>query len=286
MVRASVAAGVVVALAAASPALAQGRGQGHKPSTPPSRNSLAPPPIATANAGVTPFAWLEDATVLEPGAVSAAVSATRWQGSDASEVDVPVVDVAIGLSERVHLNATVPRVVGGIDTGGPVGGVGTSFFSVKVALLDDRRRGLKLSASPTLEVLGEGVLQSIEPGISRVQVGLPVSVELDRGPLRLFGGGGYFSRGIWFGGGGAGVRATRRVFVSGSFSRSWRRADAIDAALSGRDRSDVSGGVGYALTPRLSLFGSVGHTIATLDENGAGATLGGGISFFLPPGLK
>jgi len=290
MRRASIAAGVFIALAAVSPALAQGNGNGnghgHQPSTPPSRNSLAPPAIATSSAGVTPFAWLEDATVLEPGAVSVAVSAMRWQGADASEVDAPVVDVAMGLTERVHLTATIPRVVDSAETGGPVGGVGTSFFSAKVALLDDRRRGVKLSASATVEVLGEGVLQSLQAGANRVQVGFPVSAEVDRGALRLFGGGGYFSRGIWFGGGGIGVRAGRRAFVSGSFSRSWRRAEAIDVPLSDRDRNEVSSGVSYALTPQISVFGSVGHSIATLDQNGAGATLGAGIAFFLAPARK
>jgi hypothetical protein len=288
MPRASVAAGVLAALAAASPALAQGNGNGHghRPSTPPSRNSLAPPAIATSNAGVTPFAWLEDASVLEPGAVSLAVSVMRWQGADTSEVDVPVVDVAMGLTERVHLTASVPRVVDSADTGGPVGGVGTSFFSAKVALVDDRRRGVKLSASATLEVLGEGVLQSLDAGANRVQIGFPVSAEIDRGALRLFAGGGYFSRGIWFGGGGIGLRASARAVVSGSFSRSWRRADAIDVPLSDRDRNEVSGGVSYALSPQVSVFGSVGHTIATLDQNGAGATAGAGIAFFLAPPRK
>jgi hypothetical protein len=286
MPRASVAAGVLVALAAASPALAQGNGHGHGPSTPPSRNSLAPPAIATSNAGVTPFAWLDDASVLEPGAVSLAVSVMRWQGADTSEVDVPVVDIAMGLTERVHLTASVPRVVDSADTGGPVGGVGTSFFSAKVALLDDRRRGVKLSASATLEVLGEGVLQALDAGANRVQIGFPVSAEIDRGTLRLFAGGGYFSRGIWFGGGGIGLRAGTRAFVSGSFSRSWRGADAIDVPLSDRDRNEVSGGVSYALSPQVSVFGSAGHTIATLDQNGAGATVGAGVAFFVAPRRK
>jgi len=281
-----IAASVALTLAAASPALAQGNGRGHGPGRPPSSNSLAPPAIATSNAGVTPFAWLDDATVLEPGAVSAAISVMRWSGSSASEVDVPVVDLAIGLTDRVHLTASVPHVVDGVDTGGPVGGIGTSFFSAKVALVDDRQRGIKLSAAATLELLGEGVLQSLDAGARRVQVGFPVSAELDRGPLRLFAGGGYFTRGIWFGGGGLGVRASRRTVVSASFSRSWRRADTIDVPLSDRDRNEISGGVSYALTPQVSVFGSVGHTIATLDDNGAGATVGAGIAVFLPPARR
>ena len=289
MNRRMIAAGVAMTLAAALPALAQGNGNGngnghgHGPSRPPSSNSLAPPAIATSNAGVTPFAWLDDATVLEPGAVSAAISVMRWSGSTASEVDMPVVDVAFGLTDRVHLTASVPRVVDGVDSGGPVGGVGTSFFGIKIALVDDRRRGVKVSGGMTLEVLGEGVLQALDAGASRVQAGVPVSAELDRGPLRLFAGGGYFTRGIWFGGGGFGVRTGRRTAVSASFSRSWRRADTLDVPLSDRDRNEVSGGVSYALSPQVSVFASIGHTIATLDENGAGATVGAGIACFLPP---
>jgi hypothetical protein len=286
-IRAAMAAGIAVMLAAPCPAAAQGRGQPErKPGTPPSRNSLPSPTIAGATGGVTPFAWLDDATVLEPGDVSLTLSAMRWQGSDASEVDLPIVETAIGLTDRVHFSASVPRVVGSADAAGAAGGMGTSFFGLKVGLIDDRRRGVKLSVSPTLEVLGEGVLQSIEPGGGRVQVGLPVSAEVDRGRLRLFGGGGYFSRGVWFGGGGIGMRAAGRLFVSGSFSRSWRRADVADAPLSDRDRNELSAGASCALTPRVSLFGALGHTIATADENGAGATIAGGVSFFFRPGPK
>jgi hypothetical protein len=134
-------------------------------------------------------------------------------------------------------------------------------------------------------MLGSGVLQSLEPGARRVQFGLPVSAELDRGALRLFAGGGYFSGGVWFSGVGGGIRVTPKVFLSGSFSRAWRRADVPDVP-SDRDRNEISGSAAYAVTPRISVFGSLGRTIATLDENGAGTTLGCGVSWFFKPAIK
>ena len=285
MHRAAVAASVIVALAVACPAYAQGNSQAHKKNPRPSRDPLPSAAVGIATGGVSPFAWLDDASLLEPGSISVAVSTVRWQGSDTVEVVVPVVDVAIGLAERVHLTASVPRVpgsAGGVEAGGEIG---TSFFGVKIGMFDDPKRGVKLSVSPTLEMLGSGVLQSIEPGASRLQFGLPVSAELDRGALRLFAGGGYFSGGVWFSGLGAGIRVNPKVFFSGSVSRAWRRAG-LPEVPSDRDRNEVSGSAAYAVTPHVSVFGSLGRTIATLDENGAGTTLGCGLSLFFRPAIK
>lgn len=289
MTRATVLASALVALAVSSSALAQGNSQAHRKSAPPSRSDLTAPATAPSVvggvSGVTPFAWIDDASLLEPGAVSLAMSVVRWQGSGVSEVDVPVVDAAIGLAPRVHLTASVPRVAGSGDPEGAAGGVGTSYFSAKIAVFNDARRSVKLSVAPTLEVLGRGVTQSTI-GERRVHFGLPVSAEMDRGPTRLYAGAGFFSRGVWFTGAGAGVRATDKVFVSAGFSRSWRRDETQAVPLADRDRNDVSGSVSYAVTPSVSVFGSLARTIATLEENGAGTTLAGGVSFFVAPPRK
>jgi hypothetical protein len=284
----TVLASAMLALAVSIPAWAQGKSQQHKknPPAPPSRSDLAAPagvsmPVA-AVAGPTPFAWIDDASLLEAGSVSIAMSVVRWQGSGISEVDAPVIDAAIGLAPRVHLTITVPRVVGSEDPLGPVGGMGTSYFSAKIAAINDAKRGLKLSVAPTLEVLGSGVLQSTE-GERRAHFGLPVSVELDRGRARLYAGGGYFTRGVWFTGAGVGTRVNDKVFVSGGFSRSWRGTDVPDVPLSDRDRKEITGSGSYAVTPQINVYGALGRTIATLDENGAGTSLVGGVSFFIAP---
>ena len=288
----TVLASAVLALAVSAPALAQGKSQQHKknPPAPPSRSDLAAPSgvslPATAVAGPTPFAWVDDASLLDAGSVSIALSVARWQGGGISEVDVPIVDAAIGLTPRVHLTMSVPRVVGSEDPLGPVGGMGTSYFSAKIAALNDARRGLKLSVAPTLEVLGSGVLQSTTAGERRAHFGLPVSVELDRGRARLYAGGGYFTRGVWFTGAGVGSRVNDKLFVSGGFSRSWRGSDVPDVPLSDRDRKEITGSASYTITPQVSVYGALGRTLATLDENGAGTSLVGGVSFFFAPPRK
>jgi hypothetical protein len=229
---------------------------------------------------VTPFAWIDDATLVEPGNVSLAISVARWRGADSSEVDAPVVDAAVGVAPRIHLTATVPRVVGSADALGAAGGAGTSYIGAKIALLDPARHEVKLSATPTIEVLGRGVVETLGSTESRVHVGVPVSAELDRGPLRLYVGSGYFSRGIWFVGGGGVARVSDKAFVSIGWNRSWRTADALDVPLSARARNELTGGISYAIVRPVAVFGSIGRTFATLDENGAGTTLTAGLAFF------
>ena len=271
-------------LTLSAPAFAQGKSQAHKNGSPPSRNALPAPAVASPVGGVTPFAWVDDASLIEPGTVWLAMSVVRWQGSDASEVDVPVVDAAVGLTPRVQLAATVSRAMAGTDPSGAPGGVGTSYFSAKIAALNSATPLMKLSVAPTLEVLGSGVLQA--PDECRAHFGIPVSVEVDRGAARVYASAGYFSRGVWFTGLGVGAQASDRVFVSIGYSRSWRTTDALDVPIADRARNEVTGSVSYALTSNVGVFGSIATTLATLDENGAGTTVGAGMSFSFRPAVQ
>ncbi len=257
---------------------------GHQ-SAPPSNSPLPPPTvIGTSTAGTTPFAWVDDANLLPAGAAALMVSMVRWQGSDASELDVPVVGVAVGLAPRVQLAASVPHVMGN-EVNGVVGGLGTTFVAAKIGLI--QRSAVKLAVAPTIEVLGSGVLQFLEPGESRVQVGVPVSVEIDQGSGRAFASAGFFTRGIRFVGGGVGVAASPRVSVSASFSHAWV-SDSSFAAAAGASstRNELSGTVSIAATSHVGVFGSIGHTIATSDANGAGLTVGGGVWLLVAPPKK
>ena len=281
-----VAAGATLALAVAVPAHGQGNGKGkdHK-STPPSQSVLPSPTVSggASASGAAPLAWIDDASVLPPGMLSLSISAVRWQGADLSEVNFPVVDMAIGLGPRVQLGASIPRIVGAADPTQAIGGVGTSYVSAKIALLNDATSGLKLAVAPTLEILGEAAVRSLISGQRRTQLGLPVMAEVERGSARLFGSAGYFSSGVWFAGGGVGVPVSPRVAISASFSRAW----AVDATSSlARHRNEISGGAAFSLTPHVSVFGSLGHTIATADDNGAGTTVACGLSLLVLPSTK
>jgi hypothetical protein len=288
-------AGVMVALAIATSAAAQGKSGSApgknkgKPSTPPSSSSLPGPtttttsasPLATAT-GASPLSWMDDASLLPAGSVMLTVSAMRWSGSGVSEIDVPIVDATFGLTNRFQLSASVPRVVGDPEGSGAVGGLGTSYFSGKIAILDDP--SFKLAVSPLLEVLGTGAVRSLPDDESRYQVGVPVSLEVTAGSVRVFGVTGFFSRGAWFAGAGTGVELTPRMGASVSFTRSWATSDLAGIQ---RNRSEVSGGVSYFVRPQVAVYGALGRTIATSAENGAGTSVGGGVAFlFLSSAAK
>jgi hypothetical protein len=262
-----------VALAIALPASAQGKSQNHKQSSPPSQSEL---PASTVIAGAAaPFSWLDDASVMEPGTAALALSVVRWVGTDVSETNIPAIDVGLGLVHGVQLAANIPRVAAESDA---AAGMGTSYIGVKLGVVDDTARSLKVAVAPTVEILGAGLVGALGAGTSRVQWGLPVSVELDRGTGRVYAGSGYFSRGVWYVGAGFGFQPAPRIAVGASVTRSWTSAPTPDVPIGLRDRNELSGSVLYAITPSIGLFGSVGHTIATSDANAAGATVAAGIS--------
>lgn len=277
---AAVMAGALVALAVAVPSYSQGNSGGKKPgkgpTRPPSSGTVSvgtgpgvDPGVNTVLATTTPFAWLDDASVMEPGNVWIGVSMVRWQGAGLSQTIVPVVDTAIGLTPRVHVGASVPRVAGGL---------GTMFFSAKVAVFSDDVRALKVAVGPTLEVLTDATL----PGQGRVEWGLPVSAQIDRGSSRIYASTGYFSSGIWYAGAGIGRPVSDRIGVSVSFSHAWATSpepSAGVASAAGSRRNELSGGASYDLEPNIAVFGSISRTLRVAAEEGAGTTLGFGLSW-------
>ena len=270
--RFKVMAGIMLMLAIALPASAQGKsGQNHgkPPAAPPPTTTNLPTPVGsgTGATGTAPFAWMDDASLMTPGAVWLGVSMVQWHGGGTSEVVVPAFDGSIGLTPRVQLGASVPRVAGGI---------GTTFFTTKIGIINNEDRGMKLAVAPTLEVLSKG---SVAAGRSRTQWGLPVSVEIDREAIRIYGSSGYFSPGVWYAGAGIGKSLTSRLGASLSFSRAWTgQATAGTATIAGPRRNDLSGGASYDVTPNIAVFGSIGRTLATAAANGAGTTVSFGLS--------
>ena len=157
--------------------------------------------------------------------------------------------------------------------------MGTSFISGKIALLTGES-GVKLAVSPMIEVLAASAVQAVSPSEGRTQIGLPVSAEFTRGSTRVFASTGFFSHGVWFAGGGVAFQTTPRIGTSFSLTRSWVAADATGIS---RDRQEISAGVSYLVRPQIAVYGALGQTIATTDDNGAGATISGGVTFLLTP---
>ena len=276
--RSVVAASAVMALAVAVTAHAQGHGNGNGHKSQPPSSSALPSPASTTSA--SPLSWIDDASLLAPGSMTLTVSALRWSGADLSEVDAPIVDAAVGLTKRLQIGASIPHIVGSAAETGPVGGLGTAYITGKVALLNEPE--VKIAVSPVLEILGAGAVQALPVDDSRYQLGLPVSLEVVRGSVRIFAATGFFTRGAWFAGGGTGFQLTPRVGASATFTRAWAKTD-VDGV--NRDRREVSGGISYFVRPQIAVYGSLGHTIATTDESGAGMTVSGGVTFLLTPNL-
>jgi hypothetical protein len=275
-------AGAALALTCALPADAQGKGngKGHQSSPPGSSPLPSSGPGGPTVSSAAPLAWIDDASVLTPGTMALTISTMHWSGADLSQVDIPIVDMSVGLAPRVQLGASIPHIVGSTDGTGPVGGVGTAYISAKLAVLDGTASGVKLAVTPMIEILGEGAVAALAPGDSRTQFGLPVSVEIARGQTRVFASTGFFTGGVWFAGGGAGVQMSRRSAMALSVSRSWVN-DALTGTL--RARGEISGSASFLVRPQMAVFGSLGQTIATSDADGAGTTVSGGVTLLLNP---
>jgi hypothetical protein len=234
---------------------------------------------ATSTTG-SPTAWIDEANLLPEGGAAIAMYVAGWHGAGASEVDMPVIDAAFGLAPRVQIGANVPHIVGNQETG-TIGGLGTTYFTAKIGVLTDTP--IKVAVAPTLRLLGTAVRESLPADESRLQWGLPIIAEVDRGAGRVFASAGYFAHRSWFAGGGVGIQASPRVGVTGSFSHAWATIDPLTPLALASDRSEVSGAVSYALVPQIAIFGSLAKTIATTDENGAGVTISAGVSIFAKP---
>src|SRR6185503_8715101 len=146
------------------------------------------------------------------------------------------------------------------------GGIGTTFVSAKIGIVNSEVRRVKLAVGPTLEILNR---LSTPAGQSRTRWGLPVSLEIDRDATRFYGSSGYFSPGVWYAGAGVGRSLTPRLGVSMALSHAWTSQAAALAAIDGPRRNDLSGGASFDVTPNIAVFGSVGRTLATAAENGA-----------------
>lgn len=265
-------ASALLAFAFATPLFAQGNGHNGKP---PSKSPFpSPTAIAPTSSPASPLSWIDDATLLNPGTLAVTVSGFEWTGADLSETDFPVVGVSAGLTPRVQFGASIPRVVGDTDPSGIVGGVGTSYVSAKIGVLTGAS-GMKLAVAPTLQILAASALPA---GGGRTQFGLPISAEFDNGPARLFASAGLFTGGARFVGGGVAVQGGSRFMLSASLSRAWVADPSVTGPM---DRTELSGGATFFVRPQVGLFGSVAQTIKTLDQNGAGTTMGGGVTILI-----
>lgn len=268
-------------------AAAQGNGHGNAYGH--YKNTVAPAAPSTqadsqgipiAGTGVRNFgSWLDDASIQDPGRgwVSIGMNVVKTPGYRV--VDLPSVDSGFAINPRLQVGMSVPYYYANAS-GAPVArGFGDVYFNAKYQLRAPSADRAGFALIPMVEVLSAAP----PSGGSRVQWALPASVERQFTRWRVMGSGGYFSRGALFGAGAVEIELSRQVWATGSVSHSYStRRDDLSAALGfHRSRTDVSGGVSYALRPDVAVYGSLGRTISARDDNSATLSLSAGVSFGL-----
>ena len=261
-----------------------GRGRSGSPSAAPTSASSSADPDAPlflpSGAGIRNFgAWLDDASLLAPGAGWTSVSIGFWKTPLLREVDVPVVDGGFGVNRRVQVGFSVPFYHVN-EPGAPASrGLGDLYLNAKIQLRDPERspRGVGFAVIPVLEVL------SFQPGPdeSRVQWAVPVSMEIRRDGWRLFGSAGYFSRGSLFAAAAVELPLSDRAWLVGTISQSHSmEADDFSASLGlAQTRTDVTAGLTVMASPSVALFGNVGRTVSRQDFTSATVAVTAGVSW-------
>ena len=234
------------------------------------RGAAAAP--ATAPAFRQFGAWLDDATAASRGEGRLGVAAGYWRSSGASVTDIPILDLSLGVTDRFQISAAVPfyrSTYAGVTSRG----VDDVYVSGKLVAVDAAasNSGFGLAVTPVLEILSAGYTDD------RVHWALPVSVEMRRSPVRVYGSAGYFSRGSVFGSGAIEWATPAGTVITGSLTQSVSTSS--EPTITNASRADVSVGIAHALADAVSAWGSIGRSLSSPDGQATTLGIAGGLSF-------
>ena len=267
----------VAAVVVAAPAAAQGKG---KKGSPPGKG--APDPVTSSPATAESRAiylgsWLDDASVIEPGALWMALSTGYWRFGLARQMDFPIIDMAVGVGPRTHLGASIPMYHYDDGSGATASGVGEALLYGKLRLRDasTSEGRLGVAVTPVVEISS-----SIGGTSQQLSWAAPLSLEVRSGSTRVYGSGGYFSRGALFGSAGVEGSISRRVSITGTIGHTYSTATnpSADTLVDGRHRTDAGIGTSVSVTPAFAIFGAVGHSFSSGSTSVDGNWIAGGIS--------
>jgi hypothetical protein len=271
---------IVAAVALPFDASAQGNGRGRpkgaKPTTttPSDSGVRVTPTVSFRQFG----SWLDDASAPTPGEGRMGIGMGYWRMAGGSQTDIPMVDIGYGLTERMQVSASVPFYRTSFD-GTTSRGLDDMYLSAKFTAIDPSRNESQwgLAVSPVLEVLSSGAPDG------RLHYAVPVSVEIRRQPYRVYGSAGYFSRGSIFTSAAIEWAVPSGFVLTSALTQSYSTKDdpLSDQLGVGKQRMDITAGVGYPLADVAAAYVSVGRSLTSLDEGGTSLSIAGGISFRL-----
>ena len=275
--RISIALVCFIALSLPHRAAAQGNSQNKgRAARPPAAAPASPSLAQLAGTGVRNFgAWLDDSSIVAPHSGWAGFSIGYWKSPLGRQIDVPSADIGYGLSPRVQVGFSMPYYRARYDAA-TASGLGDVYLNAKVNVVDATRNSHRFGVAvvPVVEILS-----GLPEGTGRWKWGLPVSAEIQQGPLRLYGAAGYFSRGAVFGSGAVEWTSPRGYTVTGTLTRGYSlAADPLSDALGlNRQRVDASASISRALTSAIAVYGGVGRTLSRTDSNSTRISLSGGV---------
>lgn len=277
-----VAAAVLVAvLAVTGTAAAQGRGRGRAsrgaaPATA-TRTQPSSAPVALQPSPSFPQfgTWLDDATTAISGAGYGSIGVSYWRGSDASQVDAPILGATYGISNRAQVSATVPFYRFSYE-GVSHSGLDNVYVSTKIAVVDPRDGRFGLAVGAVAEILGAGFVDA-----SRAHWAVPLSLELRGEAVRVYGATGYFSRGAYFAAAAFEWTAPSGTSVTASLAHSASVSGVTIATTGGVPRAnlrDFSVFMSQPVSSIASVYVGGSRTFSDTWIDGA-SSVSGGLSF-------
>jgi hypothetical protein len=193
-----------------------------------------------------------------------------------SQTNFPMVAAGIGVTDRMHVSASVPFYSVSYD-GTTTRGLDDVYLSAKYTVVDPTLTlsEFGLAVSPVVEVLSAGM-----PG-RRVHFAFPVSMEIRRLPFRVYGATGYFTRGSFFSGAALEWTSPGGVTLTSGLTQSYSMKDDVmlDSLSVGRHRMDVFGSVARPIGNTMGVSMNVGRSLSSLEEGGTSLAISGGVSF-------
>jgi hypothetical protein len=283
--RVAIALGAVLALSNVAAAQGRGRavGQGRVAAGSP---TLSGTQTSTTSLVLQPSpafpqygTWLDDATILDAGVGIASVGSTYWRGSNANQINAPILSATYGVMNRAHISATVPfyRLT---YSGYSGSGLENVYITAKLALVEPngKERRFGIAVSGVTEILGGGFAES------RAHWAAPISLEFRTGAARVYGSTGYFSRGAFF------LTGAFEWTAAGgtSFAASLAHSQPVDGVtmstpvIRNGALREANVFVSHPISNPASVYVTGSRTFSTTAIAGA-SSLGGGFSFRFGP---
>jgi hypothetical protein len=237
-----------------------------------SASSSTNTPSSSASTVIYYGSWLDDASIVPPGGAWIGLSTGYWKAEALRQIDAPVMSAVVGLNRRLQIGGSVPIYHFRDGTGLSESGIGNIAIYGKALIIDPatQANGMGVAVAPLVEI------SSSSP--DRIGWALPLNVEVRRERVRMYGSGGYFSRGSVFGSFAAEVPAGERVSITGTFGQSFANA--------GSHQTSLGVSLGLSVSSSSSFYVGLGKSFQPAAAGPGGTSLAGGASFLLPSKRK